>query len=40
MFTDTNIKIKTEGRKYLETATGSDTYKVQYVENLVNDWNT
>ena len=39
MFTDTNIEIITERRKYLETVVGSDTYRVQCVEDLVNNWN-
>ena len=39
MFTDTNIKITTEGRKHFGAVIGSDTYKVQFVEDLVNDWN-
>ena len=39
MFTDTNIKITTEGRKHLGAVVGSDTQKVQYVEDLVNDLN-
>ena len=40
MFTDTNINITTDGRKHLGAVVGSDTYKVQYVEELVDDWNT
>ena len=40
MFTETNIKIATEERKHLGAVVGSDTYKVQYVKNLVNDQNT
>ena len=40
IFTDTNINITADGRKHLGAVVGSDTYKVQYVENLVDDWNT
>ena len=40
MFTDTNINITTDGRKHLGAVVGSDTYKVQYIEDLVDDWNT
>ena len=40
MFTDTNINIATDGRKHLGAVVGSDTYKSQYVEDLVDDWNT
>ena len=40
MFTDANINNTTDGRKHLGAAVGSDTYKVQYIEDLVNDWNT
>ena len=40
MFTNTNINITIDGRKHLGAVVGSDTYKVQYVEDLVNDWNT
>ena len=40
MLTDTNINITTDGRKRLGAVVGSDTYKVQYVEDLVDDWNT
>ena len=40
MFTDTNINITTDGRKHLGAVVGSDTYKVQYIENLIDDWNT
>ena len=32
MFTDTNVKIG--------AVLGSDTYKAQYIEFFVNDWNT
>ena len=39
MFTDTNINITTDGRKYLKAVVESDTYKVKYVEDLVDDWN-
>ena len=34
------INITADGRKSLGAVVGSDTYKVQYVENLVRDWNT
>ena len=40
MFSDTNIKIITKGRKHLGAVVGSDTYRVQNVEDLVIDWNT
>ena len=40
IFTDTNINITADGRKHLGAVVGSDTYKFQYVENLVDDWNT
>ena len=40
IFTDTNINITTNGRKHLGAVVGSDTCKVQYVENLLDDWNT
>ena len=40
MLTDTNINITTDGRKRLGAVVGSDTYKVQNVEDLVDDWNT
>ena len=40
MFTDTNINITTDGRKHLGAVVGSDTYKVQYIEDLIDDWNT
>ena len=39
MFTDTNINIRTDRRKHLGAVVGSDTYKVQYAEDLVDDWN-
>ena len=35
-----NINITTDGRKHLAAVGGSDTYKVQYFEVLVDDWNT
>ena len=34
------MNITTNGRKHLGAVVGSDTYKVQFVEELVNDWNT
>ena len=40
MFTDTNINITTDGRKHLGAVVGSDTCKIQYVGDLVDDWNT
>ena len=40
MFTNTKINITIDGRKHLGAVVGSDTYKVQFVENLVNNWNT
>ena len=40
MFTDANINITADGRKHLGAVVGSDTYKVQYVEDLVDDWKT
>ena len=40
IFTDTNINITTDGRKHLGAVVGSDTCKVRYVENLLDDWNT
>ena len=40
IFTDTNINIITDGRKHLRAVVGSNTYKVQYIENLVDNWNT
>ena len=40
MFTDTNINITIGGRKHLGAATGCDKYKVQYVKDLADDWNT
>ena len=40
MFTDTNINITTDGRKYFGAVVGSDTYKFQYIEDLVDDLNT
>ena len=39
MFTDTNINITTDMRKYLQAVVESDTYKVKYVEDLADDWN-
>ena len=30
----------TDGRKHLAAVVGSDTYKVQYVQDLVDDWKT
>ena len=39
IFTDTKINITTDGRKHLGAVVGSDTYKVQYVEDLADDWN-
>ena len=35
-----NINITTDGRKHLGAVVGSNTYKVQYIEDLVHDWNT
>ena len=40
MFTHTNIKITTKGRKHLGAVVESVTYKVQHVKDLVNNWNT
>ena len=40
IFTDANVNITTDRRKHLGAVVGSDTYKVQYDENLVDDWNT
>ena len=40
MFTGTNINITTDGRKHLGAVVGSDTCKIQYVGDLVDDWNT
>ena len=40
IFTDTNINITADCRKRLGAVVRSDTYKVRYVQNLVNDWNT
>ena len=40
MFTDKNINITADRRKHLGVVVGSDTYKVQYIEDLVDDWNT
>ena len=40
MLTDTNINITTDGRKCFGAVVGSDTYKVQYIEDLVDDLNT
>ena len=40
MFHDTNINITTDGREHLGAVVGSDIYKVQYIEDLVDDWNT
>ena len=40
MFTDTNINITIGGRKHLGATTGCDKYKVQYVKDLTDDWNT
>ena len=40
MFTDTNINITTDGTQYLQAVVGSDTYKVQYVESVADNWNT
>ena len=40
IFTDTNINITADCRKRLGAVVESDRYKVQYVQNLVNDWNT
>ena len=40
IFTDTNMNISANGRKHLGAVVGRDTYNVQYVENLVDDWNT
>ena len=39
MFTDMSTSITTDGRQYLQPVVGSDTYKVKYVEDLVDDWN-
>ena len=39
MFTDRNINITTD-RKHLGAAVGNDTYTVQYVESLVDNWKT
>ena len=38
IFTDTNINITADGRKHLGAVVGSDRYKVQYVEDPVDDW--
>ena len=38
--TDISINITTEGRKHLRAVAGSDTYKVQHVEDLINNWIT
>ena len=40
IFTGTNINITTDRRKHFRAVVGSDTYKLQYVEDLVVDWNT
>ena len=40
MFHDTSINITTDGREHLGAVVGSDIYKVQYIEDLVDDWNT
>ena len=40
IFTNAKINITTDGRKRLGAVVGSDKYKVQYVEELVDDWNT
>ena len=40
IFADTNINITADGRKHLGDVVGSKTYKLQYAEDLVNDWNT
>ena len=40
ILTDTNINITADGKKHLGAVVGSDTCKAQYIENLVNDWNT
>ena len=37
MFPDTNINNTTNGRKHLGAVVGSDTYKVQYFVDLVDD---
>ena len=38
IFTDTNINITADGRKHFGAVVGSDRYKVQYVEDPVDDW--
>ena len=38
MFIDTDIKITTEGGKHFGAVVGSNTYKVQYIEDIANDW--
>ena len=33
-----NVKVASEGKRYLGAVIGSETFKVSYTKYLVNDW--
>ena len=39
MFDNSNVNITVEGKTHLGAIVGSDGYKREYVDKLVNDWN-
>ena len=40
LFDNSNVNITVEGKRLLGAIVGSDSYKREYVDNLVKDWNS
>ena len=40
LFDNSNANITVEGKKLLGAVVGSDSYKLEYVDNIVKDWNS
>ena len=40
LFDNSNINITVEGKRHLRAIVGSDSYKREYVDDLVKDWNS
>ena len=38
MFSDSEVNIRTEGKRHLDAATSSNEFRIKYVTEKVNEW--
>ena len=38
MFSDSKVKIRTEGKRHLDAAIGTNEFRIKYVTEKVNEW--